>query len=168
MLPATPDFTRDRRDALLEPSLTGQAAVSLYSARAGFVVSALGGPLAALAMGWLNARLLGRLSKDAWLLAALAAVTLALLASVTGATSEGTEGIRWLGVSMQRRDMRLVAKAFGLLTYLAIYVRHKPFHRAMLFAGVAPRKPWVTGLVLVLGAGVAQAAWVGVWVVFQS
>jgi hypothetical protein len=158
-MPETADFSRERREALLEPSLaSGVPAVSLYSERAGFVVSMLGGPLAALAMGWLNARLLKRLSKDAWLLAALGALSVVLFVSLASAMSQGMDDIQWLGLRLGRRDVRLVSQAVGLLGYLAIYARHRRFHRAMQFADVQPRKAWIAGLLVLLGSGAVQWA----------
>ena len=152
-------FSPERREALLEPSLgSGVPAVSLYSERAGFVISMLGGPLAALAMGWLNARLLKRLPKDAWLLAALGAVSLALFVSLGSAMTEDVERFQWLGLPLGRRDVRLVARAVGLLAYLAIYARHRRFHRVMQFADLAPQKPWLAGLLVVLASGAVQTA----------
>jgi hypothetical protein len=157
------DLDPARRAALLTPSLASDArergapTVELYSARACFLIAFFGGGLAALVMGWINARRLGRLGKDAWVFVVLGIAFIALQASFADAINRASaQSFQWLGLPLEQRDARHISRAAGLLMWGALYARHRPFYRAMAIADVAPKKPWVVGIAIVLLGGLAN------------
>jgi hypothetical protein len=153
---------------LLEPSLTAGAAVSLYSARACFITSFFGGPIAALVMGWLNAKRLKRLEKDIWLIALLGALLVVVDVYFISSVAADMRQSSVLGVMLERRDVRRILQGLGLLFCLALYARHRSFHRAMGLAGVPPAKPWVPAIaVLIISTVVHVAVLGGLFVVLR-
>jgi hypothetical protein len=166
--PMMPDTSH--LDELLEPSLaSGPAAgISIYSARAALFISFFGGPIAALAIGGLNARLLQRLRQDAWVLVFLAGAFLAFVALVIWSLNSDGQ-LHWFGIVLNQQDVRSLTKGVGLVFYALIYLRHRRFHRAMDLGGSKPRKPWVMAGVVIAGALALHAAilfgmlWVRLW-----
>ena len=143
---------------LLEPSLTTGAVVSLFSARACFVTSFFGGPIAPLIMGRLNAKRLKRLDKDVWLIAMLGALLVVAYVYFVSSTPIGSQQTSILGVGFERREVRRIIQGLGLLFCLVLYARHRAFHRAMGLAGVPAAKPWVPAIIVLLVSTVAHTA----------
>jgi hypothetical protein len=139
-------------EALLEPRLTHDAPASLYSARAGFLVSFFGGPASALAFGGLNAWRLRRLKTDSWIL--VLGVTAYLGAAVFLVDSGRTVDVS--GVLLDKSDVRRVFQALGVALFGIFYFCHRRYLRAMTLADVPPRPGLRDGILMILGGWVIQ------------
>lgn len=153
---------------LLQPTLSTQVDVGrIYSARASYVTSFLGGPPAAIAVGVLNARRLGRVSKDAWLFIACAAVYLAVMAVVGLRMETGTSSILVAGQHIPARIVRIALQALGLAVFALIYQRHRAYHVAREMAATRGPNAWVMGIGCTLFGWLVTWVLVMVWASFR-
>ena len=142
---------------LLQPSLGGHSPPrGLLSHRAAFWVSFFGGPMGALLAAGFNVHALRRLRADAWLLALMAAWSIAVIGVTAHATfvakESGAEEVLLLGFELHRSLVRRVVQAAGLVVFGAFFFRHRSFQRAAELMDTKPARGWVVGLCCV-GAG---------------
>jgi hypothetical protein len=125
---------------------------SVYSPLVSLLVSALGGPLAAVTMAALDVRQLRRRAEDRWLVALTAGVALAgVLSSVLAAHLLA-------GSELARAGSAYLLRALALLTFLAFLLRHRT---AVLAPDVARRsgaRAVGAGALVIVAALVAQLA----------
>jgi len=147
---------------LLEPSLGAQTSVrSLYSARACFLIAYLGGPFAAVGMGFLNARRLGRVPRDLPLLALGALLAAAGILAATYVAAKAGTSSHAIGLGFERRDLRYGIRALALACFGLYYLRHRQFLRAMQMSGHRPASPWAVGIGVGIASMLLQAALIG-------
>lgn len=133
-------------DALLQPSLSSaRPATTIYSTKATFWTSFFGGPFAALMIGGLNARHMGRLGKDALPLVGL---TLASMLALVG--------IEIWSIDAEASTRRYAARGIGCVVWGALYLLHRPVYRAAEYATAAHRSGWVAGISVVLIASLVH------------
>jgi hypothetical protein len=144
---------------LLRPSLRGAAVLSApYSTRVGMLTAFFGGPFAAVALQGINAHRLGRLGREAVLLAGLLLSILALDLWVrrTGALSEGLAGM--LGTD-ERDARRILSRAIALGIFaLGLFVHRQPQRTADLMGLPRPNGIGV-GIGLIIGGTLASVVW---------
>ena len=142
-----------RRQDLLTPTLAPDSAVApLYSVGCAFVM-ALSGPVAVGTIMAINAKRLGRLGRDAWIFVTIAVATVILMFVIVNSPDLFT-------IEDQREGSRTVGRyalhGAGLLILALVYLRYRPYYRAMTVSGLDSPPPWKIGtLVFVLG-GAAQ------------
>jgi hypothetical protein len=138
------------REDLLQPELGGgRDHVPLYSARAGFYVAFLGGPIAIALFSALNSKRLGRLHKDiyVYLLVSIAALSFLVFgANNLELFSFGSSN------DNPRRNLRLAFQLVGLLSFGLYYLMHKRNYRSEQIFGESPPSPWSAGILCTLGA----------------
>lgn len=137
-------------DDLLQPTL-GQRdtpAASIYSARAGYVASFFGGPLAGATIALANAYRLKRLRSD-W---PLGLIAIAATAAPMWWWFRG--GAQWVAVHAGGGASEILLRALGLGFFALVYGWHRQYYRNMTFLGLTPPSGWVIGIVAV-AAGVA-------------
>ena len=131
-------------DELFKPSLScDKPAVSLYSSRAGFFMAFLGGPLAITLFSALNSRRLDRLKQDMVFYAIGTVLFFVLMYIMLSASPDGENVMKWL--LEQRRNtpfFRYGSKVLALVLWGGYYFMHRPYHRAMQFAGIDSPSPW--------------------------
>lgn len=138
---------------LLAPSLTGTGATpALYSAGTGYLSAFFGGPLAGAVIALLNARRLGRLTRDGWLAGLALAVTVAFVWWLERAGGEALL-VRALGSNGPRLGLRIAGLAFFGLAYLT----HRRYYRSAQILGMPAPAGWIPGILAVV-AGVATQA----------
>ena len=145
-------MTDSRIDELLEPSLEDGSTESIFSVQSSFWVAFLGGPFAVLIFSGLNSQRLGRMAKDAglFLVAGLLAGAFTYWATVAIATETTPDWLELLGQG--NRGMRTASRLLALLLFSAIFLLHRPFHRAAQAHGKDAPSPWAAALGSV-GAG---------------
>ncbi len=131
-------------DDLLRPSLSSdKPTVSLFSTRAGFFMAFFGGPIAVTFFSALNSRKLERLKDDMLFYAIGVILFVVLVFTMLNATPDGESIINWL--QEQRRNnplFRYGSKVLALVLWGGYYYLHRPYHRAMQFAGIDSPSPW--------------------------
>lgn len=140
----------ETHDDLLQPSL-GQRdspAASIYSARAGYVASFFGGPLAGATIALANAYRLKRLGSD-W---PLGVIAIAATAGPMWWWFRG--GAQWVTAHAGRGTSELLLRALGLGFFALVYGWHRQYYRNMAFLGLTPPSGWLIGIAAVAG-GVA-------------
>lgn len=139
------------REDLLRPSLSQPAdlVATPYSTRAAFLISFIGGPIAALAIFAVNAWRLGRLRRDAgaWLLGACVyAGWIAALVSSAPDAPWKAQLTELLGASPWGLILRLIAlTVFGLASFC-----HRREQRSATLFGLVRPNPWIVGIGLVV------------------
>ena len=114
---------------------------------------ALSGPVAVGTIMAINAKRLGRLGRDAWIFVTIAVATVILMFVIVNSPDLFT-------IEDQREGSRTVGRyalhGAGLLILALVYLRYRPYYRAMAVSGLDSPPPWKIGtLVFVLG-GAAQ------------
>jgi hypothetical protein len=144
---------------LLTPTLSeGAKPIAIYSVRAAFFVAFLGGAGASILFTAINAQRLGRLSKDAWLLA-LGAVVIVGYSIAIGIALGDPSLLGTIGPFVASRSfVRFGGRALGLVLWGLAYAVHRPFHRAAEMMDLAPPKPWKPGIVCTIIGGGLQVA----------
>jgi len=134
-------------DDLLVPTLTGAGhqAHAIYSRRTLFLSTFFGGPIGGAIVTGVNAHRLGRLSKDAWLVALGIALPVVVL---WWQTSLG--GGEWLRSTIGRTGARIPGYAAAFGYYGISFLAHRQFYRNMEFAGIDPPSGRQVGLTAVL------------------
>lgn len=138
------------RKDLLQPELSsGGDHVPLYSARAGFYVAFLGGPIAIALFSALNSKRLGRLHKDVYvyLLVNVAAVGF-LIFGVNNPESFSFDATD----DNPTRNLRFAYQLVGLLSFGLYYLMHKRNYRTEQIFGDKPPSPWGAAILCTLGA----------------
>lgn len=134
------------RGDLLQPTLTGRLEIqALYSQRAGYLTSFFGGPLAGAIITGVNARRLGRLSKDAWLVALGAVLGIGMLW-----WQIRFGGNAWLDSVLGQSGHRLAPRIAGLAYFLVTIAVHRPFYRNMEMAGIESPNGWPMGIMAII------------------
>lgn len=134
-------------DDLLQPTL-GQRdtpAASIYSARAGYLASFFGGPVAGATIALANAYRLKRLGND-WPVALIA------IAATAGPMWWWFRwGAQWLGAHAGDGAYQILLRALGLGFFALVYGWHRQYYRNMTFLGLTPPSGWVIGIAAVAG-----------------
>jgi hypothetical protein len=143
------------RDDLLEPTLAGDGRPlqAIYSQRTGYVTSFFGGPMAGAIVTAVNARRLGRLAQDAWLIAFGVVLAIALL--WWQARLGGNE---WLESTLGRTGPRIAPRIAGLGYFAVSLLVHRPFHRHMELAGIDSPSGWGVGIMAMVVSTVIYVA----------
>ncbi len=144
---------------LLRPTLSDYERVpALYNSTGFFLSSFFGGPLGAAIYGGANSHRLGRLSRDASLLAGLVAVAF-MLPYVLHEAGLLRDIAAAFGGSVAR-NYGLVMRALGLVVYGAIYLMHRRFFRSARVSGAKEIPGWVPGIAAVAAGFAANAGFV--------
>lgn len=140
------DRENDGLEGLLLPSLAENVGlVSLYSARANFMVAFFGGPYAAILMSYLNSRRLGRARVDAWVYALLTLLwSGAIVWLCATGNGKGVAAVSLFG--SESRALRYGARAIALAVCGVLYLRLRRFYVAGQVAGGDSPSPWKAGL----------------------
>lgn len=135
---------------LLEPTLAGSHQFRpIYSLRTAFLTCFVGGAMAGAILTAVNAHRLGRLSRDAWLIALGVSLPIGVLWWMIE-----LGGQEWLRSALGRSGTRIVNNLVGFAYFGIAYLVHRPFYRNMEFAGITPPNGWRIGLISVLLAAV--------------
>lgn len=134
---------------LLQPSLSGaRPRLAPYSSQAGFLVSFFGGPLAACALGALNAQRIGQMPRDLPWLAAVALLYVGLQWWV-GQTALGQQALADLIGALGSGAESLANKFLGLLVFGLVSLLQRSEQKAATLMGLdRPNGLWL-GLVLI-------------------
>jgi len=136
----------DRED-LLKPSLDGETGPSttIFSPATGFVSGFLGGPVAAVVVGGVNAYRLGRLSRDfpIVLAAFMCAIGLGMLLWSRG-------GVAWLDKHFLPGATMSLVRLAGVVCFGLFYQLHRQHYRNMqIYAFPAP-PGWGVGIIAIV------------------
>ncbi len=141
-------LTDHQRD-LLEPTLAHAPPTRpLYSPRAGFFVAFFGGPFAAVGLGALNSRRIGKLQRERWLLLALALLWAVLFSALQSPHVAGLLPA-WLTTP---RSVRYATQIAGLACYGLIHQLHKQAQAAAALRDQPAPSAWLPGLATVVSA----------------
>jgi hypothetical protein len=145
---------RLERDELLQPTLAGnrQPVQPLYSQLLGYFISFFGGPMAGAFVTAANARRLGRLERDAWLVAL--GVVLAILLLWWQVRWNGNA---WLDTTFGRGANRLAPRLLGLAYFLVTLSVYRPYYRHMAAVGIESPRGWRVGLLAFVVSTAANA-----------
>lgn len=144
---------------LLRPTLSDyQRAPELYNSTGFFLSAFFGGPLGAAIYGGANSHRLNRLRTDLPLLVAVVAAgfLLPLVLHDAGWLQALAASI---GGSVER-NYGLIMRAFGLVSYGAIYLMHRQFFRSARVSGAKGIPGWVPGIAAIVSGFVANATFV--------
>jgi hypothetical protein len=132
-------------DALLQPTLATAPAKRPYSVRACYLVAFFGGSFAITIFGALTARRMGTLSKDLWLFAATAVLSVVGLYWATDAAVHHQLPAWLSGLGKPTQTLRYMFRAFGLAVVGVFYLMRRDIWRAAQLNGDAP-SPWQMGI----------------------
>ena len=141
-------------DELLQPSLSRRRiSAAPYSLQTVLLTSFFGGPLAGVILIGVNARLLGRLAKDALVLVVLAILVVAVEALLI---HDRAAIESWLKDTIGFGTLRLTIQALGIATFGVAYWLHRDDQRSAELQGIERPNGLIGGLACTLVGFVLQ------------